>query len=75
MPLCAEAERLACAAEIAATDCAGVQERHRGGLLNMAVALLADHDERRTAEKAHTMRRGGATEEDIAQAIRAHEIG
>jgi hypothetical protein len=55
-----------------AADWAGIQERYHGRLLDLAVASLPDHHERKTAEKyllANAMRRDGAMEA-IEQTVR-----
>ena len=41
----------AAARDPVSADWVGIQERHNGGLLNIAVACLPDHHERETAEK------------------------
>lgn len=63
----------AAARDPVAADWAGIQERYHGRLLDLAVASLPDHHERKTAEKyllANAMRRDGATQEAIEQTVR-----
>ena len=60
----------AAARDPVAADWAGIQERYHGRLLDLAVASLPDHHERKTAEKyllANAMRRDGATQEAMSR--------